>query len=113
MEQMIAGYFTKPLLGNLFTTMRDIIMGAIPYPAKERVENKLCPGTECQEIKSSTNDKGNKQASGRDTVPNITQKSGWVLYQVYYQWGSTEGNKYKFLQEKWVGHKRRILWNIW
>ena len=44
-------------------------------PIKHTVENKLCPGTECQEIKSSTNDKGNKQASGRDTVPNITQKS--------------------------------------
>ena len=75
-ERMITDYFTKPLLGKLFTTLRDIIMGAIPYPAKKRVESKLCLGTECQEIKSSTNDKGNKQASGRDTVPNNTQKSG-------------------------------------
>ena len=75
MEQMIADYFTKPLLGNLFTTMRDIIMGAIPYPAKECVESKLCPGTECQEIKPSTNDKGNDQASEKGTVPNVTWKS--------------------------------------
>ena len=37
---------------------------------------KLCPGTECQEIKPSTNDKGNEQASEKDTVPNITWKSG-------------------------------------
>mgnify|MGYP003305295594 CR=1 FL=1 len=38
-EQMIADFFTKPLQGNLFRNMRDIIMGASPYPSKERVEN--------------------------------------------------------------------------
>ena len=34
------------------------------------VENKLCPGTECQEIKLSTSDKGDRQVSGKGTVPN-------------------------------------------
>ena len=38
-EQMIADFFTKPLQGNLFRNMRDIIMGASPYLSKERVEN--------------------------------------------------------------------------
>ena len=71
-ERMIADNFTNPLLGNLFTTMRDIIMGTTPYPSKERVENKLCLGTECQEIKPSTNDKGDSQASRKGTVPNAT-----------------------------------------
>ena len=40
------------------------------------VESKLCPGTERQEIKPSTNDKGNDQASEKGTVPNVTWKSG-------------------------------------
>ena len=51
--------------------MRDIIMGVIPYPAKERVESKLCPGTECQEIKPSTNDKGKDQASEKALYPTL------------------------------------------
>ena len=38
-EQMIADFFTKPFQGNLFRNMRDIIMGASPYPSKEHVEN--------------------------------------------------------------------------
>ena len=38
-EQMIADFFTKPLQGNLFRNMRDIIMGSSPYPSKECVEN--------------------------------------------------------------------------
>ena len=71
-ERMIANYFTKPLLGNLFTTMRDIIMGITPCLGKERVENKICPGTECKEIKSSTSDKGGSQVSGKGTIPNTT-----------------------------------------
>ena len=49
-ERMIADYFTKPLQGNLFTTMRDVIMGIIPYPTKERVEDKICSGNECRKI---------------------------------------------------------------
>ena len=36
-ERMIADYFTKPLLGKLFTVMRDIIIGITLYPSKERV----------------------------------------------------------------------------
>ena len=71
-ECMNADYFTKPLLGNLFTTMRDIITGIPPYLAKERVENKICLGTEYQEIKYSTSDKGDSQASGKGTAPNAT-----------------------------------------
>ena len=71
-ERMMGDYFTNPLLGNLFTTMRDIIMGITLYPAKERVENKICQGTECQEIKSNTSDKGDSQASLKCTVPNAT-----------------------------------------
>ena len=69
---MIADYFTKPLQGNLFTTMRDIIMGITPYPTKERVENKICLGTEHKEIKSSTNDKGDRQVDGNGTIPGTT-----------------------------------------
>ena len=57
---MIADYFTKPLLGNLFTVMRDILMGITPYPAKERVGNKICTGTECKDVKPSTSDKGGR-----------------------------------------------------
>ena len=72
MERMIADYFTKPLLGSLFTTMRDVIMGIIPYPTKERVEDKICSGNECQEIKPSTSDKGDSQVSGKGTVTNTT-----------------------------------------
>ena len=53
-ERLIADYFTKPLLGKLFTVMRDIIMGITPYQSNERVEDKICTGTECKEIKSST-----------------------------------------------------------
>ena len=71
-ERMIADYFTKPLQGNLFTTMRDVIMGIIPYPTKERVEDKICSGNECQEIKPSTSDKGDSQASGKGTVTDTT-----------------------------------------
>ena len=46
---MIAGYFTKPILGKLFTVMRDIIMGYKntndlskfeASPIKERLGNK-------------------------------------------------------------------------
>ena len=79
-ERMIADYFTKPLLGNLFTTMRDIIMGTTPYPTKECVENKLCPGTECQEIKPSTSDKGDSQASGKGAVPDATLGNSYTQY---------------------------------
>ena len=71
-ERMIADYFTKPLLGNLFTTMIDIIMGITPYPTKERVESKICPGTEHKEIKSSTNDKRDRQVDGNGTISGTT-----------------------------------------
>ena len=67
-ERMIADYFTKPLLGKLFTVMRDVIMGITPYPSKERVENKICTGTEQQEINSSTEDEKNKQVSKDNTA---------------------------------------------
>ena len=67
-ESMIADYFTKPLQGKLFTTLRDIIMGLIPYPTKECVENKMCLGNECKEIKPSTSNKGDSQADREDNV---------------------------------------------
>ena len=35
---MIADFFTKPLQGNLFKKLRDIIMGIASYPIEERVE---------------------------------------------------------------------------
>ena len=68
-ERMIADYFTKPLLGKLFTVMRDIIMGITPYPSKERVEKKVCTGTERQEVNSSTEDEENKPVGKDNTVP--------------------------------------------
>mgnify|MGYP003324514334 CR=1 FL=1 len=71
-ERMIADYFTKPLLGKLFTVMRDIIMGITPYLSKERVEDKICMGTECKEIKSSTSDKEGDQVDRKSTVPSTT-----------------------------------------
>ena len=44
-------------------------MGITPYPSKERVENKICTGTEQQEINSSTENEKNKQVSKDNTVP--------------------------------------------
>ena len=73
-EQMIADYFTKPLQGNLFTTLRDTIMGIIPYPTKERVENKMCSGNEREEIKHSTIGKGGSQVARGDTMNNTMLK---------------------------------------
>ena len=36
-ERMIAGYYTKPLQGSLFSKMRDIVMGLTPLPDEKRV----------------------------------------------------------------------------
>ena len=36
------------------------------------VEDKMCLGNECQEIKPSTSNKGDSQASGKGTVTNAT-----------------------------------------
>ena len=44
----------------------------VKFRLAKSVENKLCPGTECQEIKLSTSDEGDSQASGKGTVPNAT-----------------------------------------
>ena len=71
-ERMIADYFTKRLLGKLFTVMRDIIMGITPYPSKERVKDKISRGTECKEIKSSTSDKEGDLVDKTSTVPSTT-----------------------------------------
>ena len=73
-ERMIADYFTKPLHGNLFTTMRDTIMGIIPYPTKERVQNKICFRNEREEIKHSTIGKGGSQVGREDTVNDAMLK---------------------------------------
>ena len=70
---MIADYFTKPLLGNLFTSLRDIIMGITPYPAKERVGDKVCPGTEREEINSSTTDTVNTHVGTSGDIANTTE----------------------------------------
>ena len=71
-ERMIDDHFTKPQLGNLFTVMRDIIMRIILCPAKERIGNKMCTGTECKEIKFSTSDREGDQVDEKSTVPNAT-----------------------------------------
>ena len=71
-ERMIADYFTKPLLGKLFTVMRDAIMGITPYPSKERVEDKICIGTECEEYKPSTGNKEDDHVNENGTVPSTT-----------------------------------------
>ena len=67
-ERMIADYFTKPLQGKLFTTLRDTIMGLIPYLTKEREKNKMCSGNERKEIKPSTNNKGDSQVNEENKV---------------------------------------------
>ena len=50
--------------------MRDIIMGITPYPSKERVENKMCTGTEYQETNHSINNEENKQVYTAGTKSN-------------------------------------------
>ena len=72
-EHMIADYFTKPLLGNLFTFLRDIIMGITPYPAKERVGDKVCPGTEREEINSSRADTENTHVEINNGTDSTTK----------------------------------------
>ena len=51
-------------------------MGIIPYPTKERVEDKMCSGNERKEIIPSTSNKGDSQADREDNVtdamPNNT-----------------------------------------
>ena len=74
-ERMIADYFTKPLLGSLFTFLRNIIMGITPYPTKERVGDKVCSGAERTEIKSSTANTGEVQTDEDDTVTSITTRT--------------------------------------
>ena len=69
---MITDYFTKPLLGKLFTVMRDIIMGITPYLPGECIEDKVCTGTECEEIKPSTSNKDGDQVDEKNTVPSTT-----------------------------------------
>jgi hypothetical protein len=72
-ERMIADYFTKPLLGNLFTTLRNIIMGITPYPAKERVGNEVCPNTEHEKINSGTTGTENTHIETNDTMDDVDQ----------------------------------------
>ena len=52
---MIADYFTKPLQGNLFKLMRNIIMGLAPFPDEERVNlgNKMSEGSHKNSTKAS------------------------------------------------------------
>ena len=52
--------------------MRDAIMGITPYPSKERVEDKICTCTECEENKLSISNKEDNQVSGKNTVPSTT-----------------------------------------
>ena len=70
--RMIADYFTKPLLGSLFTFLRDIVMGITPYPTKERVGNKTCPGAEFTKIKSSTTNTEDVQTDESNTTASTT-----------------------------------------
>ena len=39
-EKMIADFFTKPLQGGLFKTMKNYIMGHAKIPTEERIANK-------------------------------------------------------------------------
>ena len=80
-EHMIADYFTKPLLGSLFTHLRNVIMGITPHLTKERVGNKVCPGTEHENFNHSTTDtenvrKGEKGTTGTKKVHTREQGTG-------------------------------------
>ena len=72
-ERMIADYFTKPLLGNLFTFLRNIIMWITPYLAKERVENGGCPDTDCKQINPGTTDTENSRTKIPSTMDDVSQ----------------------------------------
>ena len=72
-ERMIADYFTKPLLGNLFTSLRNIIMGITPYPAKERVGNEVCPNTECKKINPGTTGTEDTRTEVNGTTDGVGQ----------------------------------------
>ena len=72
-ERMIADNFIKPLLGNLLTSLRNIVMGITPYPAKERVGNEVCPNTECEEINSCTADTESTRTEVNGTTDDVVQ----------------------------------------
>ena len=72
-ERMIADYFTKPLLGTLFTVMRDIMMGITHYLTKERVGDKVCTGMEREEINSSTTDTVNTHVGTSGDIGSATE----------------------------------------
>ena len=71
-EHMIADYFTKPLLGSLFTYLRNIIMGITPHLTKERVGNKICPGTEHENFDPGTAGTESIHKGEKDTTDNAT-----------------------------------------
>lgn len=94
-ETMLADYFTKPLQGKLFHTLRNIIMGNTTifdmmskyYPIKERVENNRNLEREEKDRESKTkirkernvnitNEKyrSMEQCDGLNTVPSCTQQ---------------------------------------
>ena len=47
-------------------------MGITPYPTKERVGDKTCPGAECTKIKSSTTNTEDVQTDENNTVASTT-----------------------------------------
>ena len=47
-------------------------MGITPYPTKERVGDKTCPGAECTKIKSSTTNTKDVQTDESNTTASTT-----------------------------------------
>ena len=71
---MFGEAFSIVLLAWLPVELKLVLIFSISQPVI--VESKLSLGAKHQEIKPSTNDKGNDQASEKDTVPNVMWKNG-------------------------------------
>ena len=61
-----------PLHTRLFSSCPNFGHFMSRYSSDEIVEDRICTGTECKEIKSSTSDKRDNQVNGKGTVPNTT-----------------------------------------
>ena len=75
-ERMIADYYTKPLQGSLFRKMRDILMGLIPFPDKERVEySKIVSKVTSEKINSNKNEPVTEQKKTKSgTYAPVTEQ---------------------------------------
>ena len=87
-EMMVADYFTKPLQGKLFHTIRDIIMGNTSifemidkyFPLKERVGNHDDSEKEEKERKKTsvqwnTSEENSTGCENENTVPETSNES--------------------------------------